>query len=265
VIRTFPVKNRRMSSPSETQEFTIDELAREAGTTVRNIRAYQEKGLLPPPEKRGRVGIYGGTHLARLKLISPLLERGYSLANVAELIGAWEGGHDISKLLGLEAAITSPWSNEPEAVIPKEKYLEMFGDSITPEAMAYAIESGIIRIEGDTVYASSIKLVQAGALLAKEGVPLQELAKIVTELRTQSEYIAGKLMALVTKYIFDRYGKDALPPPEEVPRLAELIWQLRPMTLQIVDAEVGHALERAADKHLGEKLSKIMERMQTKI
>jgi hypothetical protein len=36
------------------------------------------------------------------------------------------------------------------------------------------------------------------------------------------------------------------------------------MTLQIVDAEVGHALERAADKHLGEKLSKIMERIQTK-
>jgi hypothetical protein len=72
-------------------------------------------------------------------------------------------------------------------------------------------------------------------------------------------------MELVTRYIFDRYGKDALPPPEEVPRLAELIWQLRPMTLQIVDAEVGHALERAADKHLGEKLSNIMERIQTKV
>jgi DNA-binding transcriptional MerR regulator len=253
-----------MSSPSAPSEFTIDELAREAGTTVRNIRAYQEKGLLPPPEKRGRVGIYGGTHLARLRLISPLLERGYSLANVAELIGAWEGGHDISKLLGLEAAITSPWSNEPEAVLSKEKYFEMFGASMTPEALADVLKNGIVRIDGDTVYASSMKLVQAGALLAKEGVPLQDLTKIVAELRAHSEEVAGKLMELVTKYIFDRYGKDALPPPEEVPRLAELIWQLRPMTLQIVDAEVGHALERAADKHLGEKLSKIMERIQTK-
>ncbi|HVZ69581.1 MAG TPA: MerR family transcriptional regulator, partial [Rhizomicrobium sp.] len=75
-----------MKPATSSPEFTIDELAREAGTTVRNVRAYQEKGLLPPPEKRGRVGIYGNAHLARLRLISPLLERGYSLANVAELI-----------------------------------------------------------------------------------------------------------------------------------------------------------------------------------
>ncbi len=254
-----------MSSPSPAPEFTIDELAREAGTTVRNIRAYQERGLLPAPERRGRVGIYGEPHLARLKIIGPLLERGYSLANVAELIGTWEGGHDISKLLGLEAAITSPWTSEPQATIPLAQYQEMFGAALTPAALAKAIDSGIIRIEGDMVHASSIKLVQAGALLAKEGVPLDELLQIVAELRAESERIAGDLMALTTKYVFDRYGKDALPPPEEVPRLAELIWQLRPMVLQIVDAEVAHAMERAADKNLGEKLSKIIEQMRTKV
>lgn len=39
-------------------EYTVDELARVSDTTVRNIRAYQDRGLLAPPEKRGRVGIY---------------------------------------------------------------------------------------------------------------------------------------------------------------------------------------------------------------
>lgn len=242
-------------------EFTIDELAREAGTTVRNIRAYQERGLLPPPERRGRVGIYGPAHLARLKIISPLLERGYSLANVGELIAAWEGGHDISKLLGLEAAITSPWSNEPPALLPKRQFLEMFGDALTPAAMEKAVETGIVRIEGDTIHVSSIKLVQAGALLAKEGVPLEELLGIVADLRANSERIAGELMALVTKYVFDRYGRGSLPPPEEVPRLAELIWRLRPMVLQIVDAEVARAMELASVRNLGEKLSNIIEHM----
>ncbi len=177
-----------------------------------------------------------------------MLERGYSLANVAELIGTWEGGHDISKLLGLEAALTSPWTSEPPATLPMAQYLEMFGDALTPAALAKAVDTGIIRIEGETVHVSSIKLVQAGALLAKEGVPLDELLQIVAELRAESERIAGDLMALTTNYVFDRYGEDALPPPEEVPRLAELIWQLRPMVMQIVDAEVAHAMERAADK-----------------
>mgnify|MGYP001322185641 CR=1 FL=1 len=55
------------------QEFTIDQLAREAGSTVRNVRAYQDRGLLPPPEKRGRTGIYTDVHLARLKIIGALL------------------------------------------------------------------------------------------------------------------------------------------------------------------------------------------------
>jgi len=250
-----------MKTPPSPPEFTIDELARSAGTTVRNVRAYQERGLLPAPEKRGRVGIYGEVHLNRLKLIGPLLERGYSLANVGELIGAWEGGHDISKLLGLEAAITSPWTNEPPALIPQSQFLEMFGNALTPEAMARAVDTGIVRLEGDAVHVSSIKLVQAGALLAKEGVPLEELLTVVADLRAESERIAGELMALTTKYIFDRYGKDALPPAAEVPRLAELIWRLRPMVLQIVDAEVARALELASDKNLGEKLSKIIEQI----
>jgi DNA-binding transcriptional MerR regulator len=253
-----------MNSPSPAQEFTIDELAREAGTTVRNIRAYQEKGLLPPPEKRGRVGIYGEPHLARLKIVSSLLERGYTLANVAELIEAWESGHEISKLLGLEAALTRPWSSKPQAVIPRKEFQDLFGDGLTPEAMAKAIASGVARVEGDAIRVSSIELVQAAALLVNEGVPLDELLRIITELRAASERIADELMKVTTRYVFDRYGKDALPPPEEVPRLAELIWRLRPMVLQIVDAEFGRAMELASDKDLAEKLSMIIERMRNK-
>ncbi|MDP8987506.1 MAG: MerR family transcriptional regulator, partial [Actinomycetota bacterium] len=38
---------------------TIDDLAREAGCTTRNIRSYQTLGLLPPPSIVGRVGYYG--------------------------------------------------------------------------------------------------------------------------------------------------------------------------------------------------------------
>ena len=39
-------------------EYRIDELARLAGATVRNIRVYQDRGLLAPPRRDGRVGIY---------------------------------------------------------------------------------------------------------------------------------------------------------------------------------------------------------------
>ncbi len=244
-------------------EFTIDELAQAAGTTSRNVRAYQERGLLPAPSRRGRVGIYGPTHLARLRMIGPMLERGYSLANVAELIEAWEKGHDIGKLLGLEAALTSPWSDEMPQNISKAELQELFGAELGPEAMATALSMGVVKVDGDAIIVPSMKMLRAGALLAREGVPLIELLHVIARLRGDIERVAQELVGLATRYIFDRYGKGTLPPPEEVPRLAELIWQLRPMVMQAVDYEVAHAMEKAAEKYLGEKLSTVLEQLHT--
>src|SRR4051794_678454 len=83
-------------------EYRIDDLARAAGTTVRNIRAYRDRGLAPPPRRHGRLALYDDTHVDRLRLIGGLLHRGYTLANIAELIEAWEGGRDVGELLGVE-------------------------------------------------------------------------------------------------------------------------------------------------------------------
>lgn len=88
-------------SAEDAREYSVDELARAAGSSVRNVRAYQDRGLLPPPERRGRVGVYFDSHLKRLRLINQLLERGYSSANIKELLEAWEQGRDLDHVLGL--------------------------------------------------------------------------------------------------------------------------------------------------------------------
>src|SRR3954453_2692654 len=60
-------------------DLTIDELARQTGMTVRNLRAHQSRGLLPPPEVRGRTGYYGADHLARVERIRDLQPEGFNL------------------------------------------------------------------------------------------------------------------------------------------------------------------------------------------
>src|SRR5438067_13395557 len=94
-------------------DYRIDDLAREAGTTVRNVRVYQERGLLPPPRRSGRVSIYGDAHLARLRLIGQLLDEGYTFSHIAQFIDAWQEGRDLGDVLGLEEALAGPWSDEP--------------------------------------------------------------------------------------------------------------------------------------------------------
>ena len=69
-------------------EYRINDLAEASGVSVRNIRVYQDRGLLPPPAIRGRTGWYSDEHLVRLNLISRMLERGYTFATISELLHA---------------------------------------------------------------------------------------------------------------------------------------------------------------------------------
>ena len=89
------------------QEFRIHEVARLAGTTVRNVRSYQDRGLLPPPRKQGRVAMYSEIHLCRLTLIGHMLNRGYRLTNIAELIAAWQAGDELGDVLGVKPALVA--------------------------------------------------------------------------------------------------------------------------------------------------------------
>ena len=75
-----------MLSVTEDTRLTIDELARRAGMTVRNVRAHQSRGLLPPPEIRGRTGYYGAEHADRLELIKDLQAEGFSLEVIGRIL-----------------------------------------------------------------------------------------------------------------------------------------------------------------------------------
>ena len=92
-----------MSPPRDSALHRIEDLAEDAGTTVRNIRVYQEKGLLPPPVRRGRTALYGPEHRRRLALILRLLDRGYTFATIDELFTAERRGLSLSELLEAES------------------------------------------------------------------------------------------------------------------------------------------------------------------
>src|SRR5436190_11380401 len=96
-----------MTQSPPTGPWTIDELAAVAGTTSRNLRAFQTRGLLPPPRLVGRTGEYDDEHRTRLEAILRLQRRGYSLAAIADLSAAWERGLTLDDVLGFETPVRS--------------------------------------------------------------------------------------------------------------------------------------------------------------
>lgn len=248
------------SAERSAAEYSIDELARVARTTVRNVRAYQDRGLIPPPERRGRSGVYGPEHLSRLRIIGQLLSRGYTLSSIGELLAAWSEGQDLGALLGLEEAVSSPWTNEVPRKFSFVELAQMFGGKFDPRWLVKASELGILKPEGVGFLAPSARMVQAGAELVKAGIPLDEMLDVVARLRANVEQAAEDMVRLVEKHIFDRYGT-GLPPREEAPALGELIWRLRPLVEMAVHAEVARAMELAANRHLGDRLAHVLDEL----
>src|SRR2546423_15145555 len=97
-------KARENGAASGRASMTIDELARQTGMTVRNIRAHQSRGLLPAPEVRGRTGYYSEDHAARVELIKELQADGFNLESIRRLLSGVAGGSS-AEVLSFSPAI----------------------------------------------------------------------------------------------------------------------------------------------------------------
>lgn len=235
-------------------EYRIDELARAAGTTVRNVRAYQDRGLLLPPRRTGRAGVYSTAHLARLRLIGSLLERGYTLANIAELLGAWERGQDVGAVLGLEAALVTPAASAGGQVVDAAGLAAAFGPDATG-LLDDALAIGILQPAGDRGYVVVDPFVlEVGRLLVSAGVPLAEVLAAAKALRSHVEALARLFVGLVETHVVEPMG--APMPPEGVRALASLVASLRPLASEVVAAELGLAMDGEIRRRLGDYLAR---------
>lgn len=253
-------RSRAQSDPDK--EYSIEELAQAASTTVRNIRAYQDRGILAPPRLRGRKGVYSNAHLARLRVISSLLERGYTLNSIHELLSALEEGVDLRHLIGLETAITSPWTDEEPTWASMAEIMEMFGNKFTPEALKKAIELDLLRPEGTQVRVRSMRTLRAGAQLVAMGIPLADLLDIIIMLRGNVEKVANELVQLVATHVLDEFEHSPTPASEEFPKIANLIWRLRPLAEMAVHAELARAMEKSVTRFLADKMANIVEKIE---
>lgn len=224
---------------------TVDELARRAETTTRNVRNYTTQGLLPGPTMVGRTGYYDDGHLGRLRLIAQLQSQGFSLAGIAELLKAWEQGRSLADLLGFEEVLTAPWTNEaPEFMAPLE-LLELFPEAVDDPALAIrAIELGLIVPQEDGFLVPSPSLLRTGAELAAVGVPLAATQDALAALRDDMNRVAARLVGMFERFIWKPYVEAGMP-AERLPEITDALRRMRPLAAISVHAVLAQAMARA--------------------
>jgi DNA-binding transcriptional MerR regulator len=220
---------------------TIDELARRAETTSRNIRAYQERGLLPPPRLAGRVGYYSEGHLARLRHIAELLTRGFTLASIRELFEAWERGYGLADILGFEEALAAPWEDEASSLLTLEELTAMFG--LDMPALTQAVRIGVLVGEGDRFRAPSPRLLDAARELAAAGIPLRGMLDEAEALTADLDRVAERWVALFRQHVWDGYVQRGMP-ADELQDITGFLQRMRPLLGSIIGPLLAQAMER---------------------
>lgn len=185
------------TSPLHDDELSIDDLAGRSRLPSRTIREYQTMGLLPPPERRGRAGVYRASHLRRLQLIGALQDRGYSLAGIRDLLDAWSGGADLSEVLGL-----SPDDlvhlDEPGAPATLGQLSDVL-PALVPDRLREVLDAGLIDLCGPDRYCvPSPSLLQLTVDLLTAGYSPDQVLGLIRTIHEATSQIAGTARAMLT-------------------------------------------------------------------
>lgn len=257
VSQLFDAAARHPQGTANSGEYRIDDLARLAGTTTRNIRVYRDRGLLPPPLRVGRIALFNDTHLTRLRLITSMLDRGYNIAHVREMLSAWEEGKNLGDVLGLETAIVGTWTTEKPETMTVADAQRLVDDA---DAFERLVALQVIRVDGTQATITRPKLIEAFNEIRGYGVELDKLIDLHEQIVPEIDKISDKLVRAGAEHVLDRIKPgEPLPPDAEIAELITMLVRFRTQAVATVTATLASSIESSIESLVGRILADYLE------
>jgi DNA-binding transcriptional MerR regulator len=234
---------------------TIGELARRTGMTIRNIRAHQTRGLLPPPQVQGRTGYYNEDHVARIELTREMQAEGLNLEAIRRVLESTEGSS--REIVDFARAVRAPFEDEtPEIFEPEELAAAWQADSVNRKLIRHGEKLGIMReLPDGKIEVLSPRLQRSGVALIELGVSPEAGLDTADKLRRHAEGVARAFVDLFVEEVwkpFDRAGR----PEQDWPQVREALDRMRPLAsdalLAMFQITMGEATEKAGERTLRE-------------
>jgi len=165
---------RRPPGPLPPGELTIERLADASGLSVRNVRAYQQRGLLPPVRRDGRRATYSQEHVARLRLVRALRDQGLTLRTIGALLERGTVDAELARLA--RQTRTGGWRQGVRVPLHPEN-VELF-EATRPGTIEELERVGLISRPDGRPHADAAGLGLVSALAAR-GVDLDRGARLV--------------------------------------------------------------------------------------
>lgn len=232
---------------------TIGQLARRTGMTVRNIRAHQTRGLLPPPEVHGRTGYYNEDHVARIEMTREMQAEGLNLEAIRRVLESADGSS--REIVDFARALRAPFEDETPEIIEAEELAANWGaEVVDPELIRRGSELGVLReLPDGRIEVISPRLQRAGAALVELGVRPEAALDTADKLHKQAEGVARIFIELFVKEIWDPF-QSAGRPEADWAKVREAFDRMRPLAsdalLAMFQLTMAEQSERSAENTL---------------
>ncbi|MGH3495939.1 MAG: MerR family transcriptional regulator [Nocardioidaceae bacterium] len=241
-------------------ELTVDELAARVGMTVRNVRAYAGRGLIPPPRLVGRTGYYGKEHAQRLRLVRELIGRGYTLSAVEKALSSsapTAAGHALDLLEVLESPLQDA---EPPEVITREGLAALAGIDRDDVLVDQLVEMGLAsRLDAERLTLLRPSVVRAGARAIALGLQPDTVLALLPVLSDRLSTLARAFVHEVRTQVWHPFIEAGMP-EEDWPRVLSVVQSLLPVASQATLAVFRNEMSAAVHDAMGQELVELSSR-----
>jgi DNA-binding transcriptional MerR regulator len=218
---------------------TLDELTNRVGMSVRNIRFYTTKGLVPPPIRRGRSGYYSPDHVARLELVRELQGHGFTLSAIEKYLA----GIPVDATpedIALHRTMLAPWQADLPVEMSRAELDKRTGRSLSDEDLATLAALGIVFRTKRGRYEVALSQLSVGLGLLDLGFPTEAAVAAADVYAEHGRQIAKELNELFRTMVWPVYKESGASPE----RLREVVERLKPLSI----ASLVSAYEAAMDE-----------------
>jgi len=233
---------------AEDDLISLDELTERTGISVRNIRFYTTRGLLPPPIRRGRSGYYSPDHVARLELVKELQAHGFTLAAIERYV-ARIPDESTPEEIAVHRVTLQPWLVEEPKLVSRREFERMAGRSLTDAEIDKLAALEVIEKSGQAGYAVVASRLGTGLDLLLSDVPLDVLRACNDIYTRHGQAIAQELTDVFQTMLWPRYKHGEIDADHLVKMLetfqpASVAALVEAFSKAMTDMRRGHAAKR---------------------